>query len=86
MLDSLQSSLQHGVCKGKDVSLCFVPNGENLPNVSEKMLPVITGVDHNCIESSFGWRSYYDQLQTRVLGKVMLYTSVIGSTQTVFDG
>ena len=67
------------------MSLYFACFGDNTPNASEKLLPIITAAD-NSIELPFNWGSYHDQLQTKVLGNVMFYTSVITSTQTVFDG
>ena len=62
-----------------------MPNGETIPKATEKILPVVTRED-NIKTVSFDWKKYHKNLVTTVLGHMVLYTDVITSTQTVFDG
>ena len=85
LFHSLRTSLNENICSGKDLSLHFVPNGETIPKATEKILPVDTRED-NIKTVSFDWKKYHKNLVTTVLGHMVLYTDVITSTQTVFDG
>lgn len=62
-----------------------MPNGETIPKATERTLPVVTRED-NIKAVSFHWKNYQDNLLTKVLGHMVLYSDVITSTQTVFDG
>ena len=62
-----------------------MPNGETVPKATEKTLPVVTRED-NIKAVSFDWKKYQENLLTKVLGRMVFYTDVITSTQTVFDG
>ena len=81
----MKSSLKDDVCEGKDLSLHFVQSGRPVPKTTETVLPVITGTEKNQ-SISFDWKKYQECLQTKVLGRMVFYTDVITSTQTVFDG
>ncbi|XP_078619716.1 biotin--protein ligase-like isoform X1 [Branchiostoma floridae x Branchiostoma japonicum] len=66
--------------RGGQVSLLFVEHPEAATATPEE-LPVFIGgaVD------SFNWQVYRDNLKTRILGKVVLYTEVLPTTMTVLD-
>ena len=85
LIQSLRTQFGGRVCKGKDLSLHFVPDKECIPKTTENLLPVIIG-DQNSKLVSFDWKKYMECLQTKVLGHILLYTEVITSTQVVLDG
>lgn len=85
LIQSLRTRFGGRVCKGKDLSLHFVPDKECIPKTTENLLPVIIG-DQNSKLVSFDWKKYMECLQTKVLGHILLYTEVITSTQVVLDG
>ncbi|XP_015759957.1 PREDICTED: biotin--protein ligase-like [Acropora digitifera] len=85
LIQSLRTRFGGRVCKGKDLSLHFVPDKECIPKSTENLLPVIIG-DQNSKLVSFDWKKYMECLQTKVLGHILLYTEVITSTQVVLDG
>ncbi|XP_074626123.1 biotin--protein ligase-like isoform X3 [Acropora palmata] len=85
LLQSLRTRFGGRVCKGKDLSLYFVPDKECIPKTTENLLPVVIG-DQNSKLVSFDWKKYMECLQTKVLGHILLYTEVITSTQVVLDG
>ena len=62
-----------------------MPNGETIPEATEKTLPVVSRED-NIKTVSFDWKKYKENLLTKVLGHMVFYSDVITSTQTVFDG
>ncbi|XP_078618613.1 biotin--protein ligase-like [Branchiostoma floridae x Branchiostoma japonicum] len=66
--------------RGGKVSLVFVDDAEPTPATPEE-LPVLIGG----AADSFNWQVYQDNLKTRTLGKVVLYTEVIPTTMTVLD-
>ncbi|XP_022803242.1 biotin--protein ligase-like [Stylophora pistillata] len=86
LMQSLRSSLEEGICKGNQLSLHFGASDEMyIPNATEEKLPVICQGE-NSKAVTFNWSTYQKCLSTKVLGKVVLYTDIITSTQTVFDG
>lgn len=86
LMQSLRLLLEDGICKGNQLSLHFVASDEmHIPNVTEEKLPVICH-EENSKAVSFNWSTYQKYLKTKVLGKVVFYTDVITSTQTIFDG
>ena len=78
--------MKEGICRGKDLSLHFVYRGEVIPEATRDVLPVIVGGTEILGNVFFDWQKYTSHLYTRVLGKLLLYSSVISSTQLVFDG
>ena len=84
---SLQPVLKEGICKGSELSLQFVTEKETLPQASRDILPII--INGSATPSgtvAFYWQRYQTHLRTKVLGKILLYSEVITSTQAVFDG
>ncbi|CAH1228588.1 HLCS [Branchiostoma lanceolatum] len=71
---------ERNVLRGNKVSLLFVDDSEVTPATPEE-LPVLIGG----AAESFNCQVYQDNLKTRTLGQVVLYTEVIPTTMTVLD-
>lgn len=81
---ALQPVVKDGLFQGRKVSMRFLESdlSEYIPSDSE--LPIVFG--RGVPEGhGFDWHTYSRALKTRVLGRALLYTQVIRSTQTLLD-
>lgn len=80
----LQPILEHGLLQGQTVSMRFCESGIKDYTPSDTELPVVFGRDvpegHG-----FSWETFERALKTRILGRALMYTQVIKSTQTLLD-
>lgn len=78
--DSLQ------ILRGTPVSLHFIYDPSGIKHVSPSLLPVVIGRKSLPMGSLFNFDAYRHNLQTRILGNVVLYAEVLSSTMDVFEG
>lgn len=74
-----------GMRTSSKVSLKFVPSCEPRVEVSPSLMPVITQMGSFCSEH-FSLSIYQQHLQTKKLGKILLFTEVTTTTMNLLDG
>ena len=73
--------------KGMDIELIPTEDGSPLPVPTAHHLCVITTPTQQQLNAiSFDFQLYFSLLKTATLGRTVLYTPIISSTQTVFTG
>ena len=96
LLDSFAGRLKQGSIKSHSLTLKFIStkSGELVPTATSNCLPVITDGTFGSAQGMgdaqgaqlFDPQLYWRHLTSSVLGRVVLYTDVIPTTMTVFDG
>nr|XP_054753941.1 biotin--protein ligase-like [Lytechinus pictus] len=74
------------ILRGSPVSLHFIYDPSGIKHVSPSLLPVVIGRKSLPMGSLFNFDVYRNNLQTRILGNVVLYAEVLPTTMDVFDG
>ncbi|NWX58625.1 BPL1 ligase, partial [Promerops cafer] len=74
-----------GVRASSKVSLKFVPSCESQVEVAPSLVPVITEMGSFSSEH-FSLETYQQHLQTKKLGKILLFTEVTTTTMNLLDG
>ncbi|XP_041462136.1 biotin--protein ligase-like isoform X1 [Lytechinus variegatus] len=74
------------ILRGTPVSLHFIYDPSGIKHVSPSLLPVVIGRKSLPMGSLFNFDVYRNNLQTRILGNVVLYAEVLPTTMDVFDG
>ncbi|XP_030850810.1 biotin--protein ligase isoform X2 [Strongylocentrotus purpuratus] len=74
------------ILRGTPVSLHFIYDPSGIKHVSPSLLPVVIGRKALPMGSLFSFDVYRNNLQTRILGNVVLYAEVLPTTMDVFDG
>ena len=81
---ALQPVLEHGVLQGQTVSMQFCESDSEDCIPSDSELPVV--FDRGVPEGhGFSWQAFERALKTRILGRALMYSQVIKSTQTLLD-
>ena len=81
---ALQRELRDGFLQGKVMSMRFSDFDAQDLVASDSELPVVFGRDVP-VGHGFDWQAFEKALKTRVLGRALMYTQVIKSTQTLLD-
>ena len=88
LLESIQPRLQGGRLRSGEVTLCFVTDSKDIDTrdieTTSANVPVVTSPNPG--DYHFNLEQYEKNLQTEVLGQVILYADVVTSTMTMFEG
>jgi hypothetical protein len=86
LLDTLGSRMKDGGIKSQQITLKFLPGpAAEKAAVSTEILPVAT--DGNVPAwKLFSPDAYWNNLTSKAMGRVVLYTDVIPTTMTLFGG
>ena len=85
-LEALKPDLKDGKLPGKTVTLGFYPLTSDIKDeVTPDLLPLAYN-DSVPTDVPFDMETYQTNLQTQVLGNLVLYAEVLPTTMTVFDG
>lgn len=74
-----------GLRASSKVSLKFVSSCESKMEITPSLMPVITETGSFSSEH-FSLKTYQQNLQTKKLGKILLFSEVTTSTQNLLDG
>lgn len=74
-----------GLRASSKVSLKFVSSWESKPEITPSLMPVITKMGSFSSEH-FSLKTYQQNLQTKKLGKILLFTEVTTTTMNLLDG
>ena len=95
-LDSLAGRLKQGAIRSRSITLKFVTakSGSSALTATSDTLPVVTdaswesckGKEREGSLQSFDVDVYWRNLGSSVMGHVVLYTEIIPTTMTVFEG
>ncbi|XP_034249233.1 biotin--protein ligase [Thrips palmi] len=78
-MSSVKSRMNGNSLKNGDLELQFCGKGEKPPPASARLLPILL---HSC-PPSFSTVEYFDNLQTEWLGRLVIYSEIMGSSMNV---
>ncbi|XP_033111673.1 biotin--protein ligase-like [Anneissia japonica] len=83
-LNSIEGQLREGLLKSRLTNLQFVKDFPSDQEPDPECIPVITTEVSNA--TTFDMDAYWSHLHTKVLGNVVLYSEVVPTTMSLFEG